>query len=307
MKKPVGSLTVEASIVVPIVFVVILPFLFLLRSVYVYDSVQSAVLETTRLMEPLLYLPEKLPEEGESAADISDHEKETADEAVESVDSLITTLESATGETGIESLIQNLALQQVVRFFLNRLLAEKNLGSRGLVDGTDGISYLLSDFELQDAEIENLFRIAVVYQREFPFARRFASLDPVYIQAVGRRFVGQKTQGRSDEDADETEEESKIYYRILNGNHYHIASCYLLDKEIRAMSRQEAEQKGYTACRYCGAQYIEQVVVTEGGTRYHVPSCYHVGGASERITWEEIQRMGYLPCSICIGGGEWFG
>ena len=309
MRRWDGSLTVEATFVVPLVFVVILPFLFVLRSVYVYDSVQSAVIETTELMQPLFFLTEKLPDPVSEAPEGTEQAEETAQGALHSFQQLLGTLEQIGQETGVDVLLKNLALQQIAKHFTKDLLEEKKLGQYGLSGGEGSLSFLLSDFLIDHDEYGQLFRIHVRYERTFPFRSTFASLKPVMIHAVARKYVGRPTQGDGSgggQDAGE-ESETRVYYRLRNGTHYHLASCYMLDKATSSVSRTTAEARGYQPCGFCHPETLSVVTITEAGTKYHSADCYHIGGSVTQVTWEEIQECGYQPCAICIGGGGWFG
>ena len=302
-----GALTVEAAIIVPVIFVLMLPFLYLIRSVYVYHCVSGAMYETAEMMTALCYLQAK-------TEDADDEETETGnglldldalDESLTSMEAMLALVGEVTDETGADVFLSGVAMQQAAQYFMNDLLSEKELEDYGLEGGTSGISYADSDFLCEDAVLDGIYIFCAAYTLEFPFVSDFASLPDVEITVVGRKYIGQETSGT----ASVTEESSDdgTYYRIGNGDHYHISGCYLLDKETETMTREEAEARGYSACSKCSADQYTTVVVTEGGIRYHAPGCYHVGGSATLITWDEIVENGYEPCEICIGGGTWFG
>ncbi len=309
MKHKQGSLTVEASIIVPVAFVVLLPFLFIIRTVYIYDAVQSAASDTAAFMSTVFYLSEKMPESGT----LEESFRETAEQAVQTYipeyQGLMDTLSEIAEETGAGIFVKNLALQQTARYFCDRLLKQRPVLTQGIRGGTKRISYILSDFFYTKNEKTDLFRLTLLYELTFPFNSRFAALRPVMISVTARKYTGCRLSGDTDGEDGEHEQQdvSGVYYRIQNGTHYHTASCYLIDKSLRTMSISEAQAQGYTACRYCKDHIGHVVVATNGGTRYHAPDCYHIGGQISTITWDEICSGGYQPCQICIGGGEWFG
>ena len=146
-----------------------------------------------------------------------------------------------------------------------------------------------------------------MYSLDFPFAKRFASLKPVVFSVIGRKYLGQPTRGGAASGGDHENEAKKIYYRLSAGDHYHLASCYLLDKDTRSMRKDAAVQKGYKPCGYCSTADLAVVAVTAKGKNYHAPDCYHIGGSVTTVTWDDIERLGLLPCEICVGGGGWFG
>lgn len=309
MKHKDGSLTVEASIVVPVAFVVLLPFLFITRTVYIYDAVRSAAGDTAALMSTVFYLSEKLPESGSLEEQFREKAEETVHTYLPEYTGFMETLSGIAQETGAGIFVKNLALQQVAKYFCNQLLKDQKIPEQGIRGGVKRISYVLSDFFYSKNGKSDLFHLTLLYELSFPFNSRFASLRPVMVSVTGRKFVGQKLAGDADGSGTDNEQNdvSGIYYRIQNGTHYHTASCYLIDKTLSTMTKSEAQTQGYAACVYCKDHVGQVVVVTNGGTRYHAPDCYHIGGQISTITWDEICQHGYQPCQICIGGGEWFG
>ena len=302
-------MTVEASILIPVAFVVILPFLFIIRTVFIYDAVQSAATDAAALMSTVFYLSEKLPEEGELEEEFREKAEETVQTYLPQYQDFVETLSGIAQETGVGLFVKNLALQQVAKYFSNHLLQGQKIPEQGIRGGVKGISYILSDFFYSKSGRTNLFHLTLLYELTFPFSSRFASLRPVMISVTGRKYTGCKLSGDSEQAGSRNEQEdiSGIYYRIQNGTHYHTASCYLIDKKLRTVSKSEAQAQGYSACVYCKDHVGNAVVVTDGGTRYHAPDCYHIGGQISAITWDEVCEHGYQPCQICIGGGEWFG
>ena len=301
-------MSVEASIVVPVAFLVLLPFLFLIRSVYIYDSVQSATAESAQLLAGLYYLQEKIPEDAGESGEDEGLETAVAEGSLSDYRSLVSLIRDKTGLPGAKALLKNLSMQVVLRYLNDQLLKEKKLENMGLTHGTAGISYLLSDFHYEENEYHDLIRIHAAFPLAFPFVSSFASLGPRQVAYVVRKFVGQEARGTGSEEgpgSDETEE--PIYYRLSNGYHYHTADCYMLDKDKRTMPIQQAYEEGYSACSYCHPQNETQVIVTSGGKSFHAAGCYRIGESVTPVTMSEIIAEGYLPCQICIGGGEWFG
>ena len=303
MKRERASLTVEASLVVPLMLVLMLPFLYLIRTVYIYDSIQSATLESAKVLGTAYYLESLDP--GERQEDEEDQTQTGS--AVDQMASFSSWIENETGKNGARALMQNLVMQQVLRGLNDHLLEGKALERTGLSKGTTAISYLLSDFHYQTEERGDLIRIIAVYEPDFPFAASFAFLPPAAVKVIVRKYVGQEAKGCHDDIRPEPEEEQAVYYRLSNGYHYHTADCYMLDKDKRTMSRKEAEAAGYHACVYCHPESLEQVILTSGGKKYHREGCYHIGESITRLTWADIEANGYLPCAICVGGGQWFG
>lgn len=308
MKKNIrGSLTVEAALVVPFVIVIMLPFLYILRSLYVYDCVRNAVFESAQMLESVLYLSNYIGDSEESTELVAVDEDQTDKEIIEQTgryEALLGMINSFTDGEGIKGLAKDIALQQIVRFLVHELTKDQNLDAWGLEKGALGISYLFSDFFYEEDGREGLFRIVATYQYEFPFVSRFAKMKPIVIQCVGRPFIGKTAEVKSAGES-ESGSDGNVKYKIGNGTHYHLPDCYLIDKETRQISASEALQLGYSRCGTCNP-VGNRVVVTEGGEKYHNADCRHIAPELTAISEEEIQEKGYVPCEICVGGGEWF-
>lgn len=300
-----GSLTVEAALVVPLVILLMLPFLYVIRSVYVYDCVHTAVCETAEMLEVLLYLSGKIPtgQEPEGQEPVDEKAEKVIIEQLETYQRVSALISEISGESVASSLIQNAALQQIAGYFIQQLLEDMQLEAWGIDGGMEGISYSMSDFFYEEEGHENLFKIIARYKPEFPFVKSFATLRPVSIQAVGRAYLGQDFTG----DESGSGETETVWYRIGSGNHYHTADCYLIAKQTQLLPREEAIRRGYMACKACNSESSGLVIVSEGGERYHEKGCHYINPNTIPVHQKEIEEYGYLPCQICIGGGGWFG
>lgn len=308
MKKRLsGSLTVEAAIVIPFIIVIMLPFIYILRSLYVYECVRSAVHESVELLESVLYLTTYLEKEDDEflVEDIEGTGDQEQDGIIQYT-MLMEKINDLTGGEGIKGLLKDLGLQQVVRYLVNQITKEQNLEAWGLEGGSNRISYLKSNFFYEKDGKEDLFCVVAVYNFEFPFVKRFVRMDPVEIRCVGRAFVGKKIQDVTEAGENTNETETKTYYRIGSGTHYHTADCYLIAKETIQLSHEMALEQGYTQCRQCSPGVAGKVVVTAGGEKFHESGCRYIHPSLTTIDEKKIQEKGYTACSICIGGGEWF-
>lgn len=307
MKRKIkGSLTVEAAITVPVIIIIMLPFLYILRSLYVYDCVRTAVMESAQMLENVLYLTNYI---GDSDKDGANAEGEAVSDEVqgqvEQYDRMLESINEYTGGEGIEGLVQNVVLQQIVRLMVYDLTEEQHLESWGLENGALGISYVRSRFFYEDDNRDALFCISAQYEFEFPFVSSFAKMEPVEIQCIGRAYVGKPAQVSDIEDTEKISEKSEVRYRIGNGDHYHTADCYLIAKDIVNISVDEAENRGYIKCRSCKPAG-STVTVTLKGEKYHTEDCRYIAPNLTIVNENEIEEHGYLPCDICIGGGQWF-
>ena len=305
IRKVRGSLTVEAAIVIPFIIIIMLPFLYILRSLYVYDCVRTAVFESTQTLQNILYLTNVAEDLKEGSEIEEEGMNEEAQEAKNEFQSLVGILDEATGGEGVSGLTKNLALQEIMRFLVIQLTEKQNLEAWGLIGGSERISYFRSKFLYDEEEQTALISVSAVYDFEFPFVRRFAKMEPVEIICVGRAFVGKETQEANRFNKSTETGDLNTKYRIGNGEHYHTLDCYLIDKDLQMMFRDHAIEQGYYECKGC-TPVSDTVVVTKGGDKYHEKNCRYIAPELTPLSEEEIEKSNYSPCEICIGGGGWF-
>lgn len=98
-------------------------------------------------------------------------------------------------------------------------------------------------------------------------------------------------------------------YITKSGSKYHAQDCPLIaNKQTQAISQEEAETKGLTACLKCLAknqlsseEKDDAVYVTKSGTKYHKPECNLIKNRqTSQIPIEEAVQKGLEPCGKCF-------
>ena len=318
-----ASLTVEAAVVVPMMILLMLPFLYFLKTTLVYETVRFALAETADVISQMAYLYDRLglndihrlynqeqaeqkQELGEAATMVEEEWLEAVRDRMQDIMDIIAKAEeiitrgpmSAEGYTAIINMLGR-------EWAANRMkeaLSHVNLEALGVKDGIQGLGFSASEFFYQDGVYQDLIALVVTYEWNIPQILGF-QFPAVSIQIQTRAFTGQPTIGSEDSGQDKT----SYYYRIGEGNHYHSLSCYLIKNSLVAMNEEEAQQAGFSPCLRCRPEQIQAFVyVTSGGEHYHKQGCSYIQPDLKAVTEEEIQTLGLQPCELCQGGGGGF-
>lgn len=314
-----GSIMVEACMVVPIFFLVMVPFLYLMRMTLCTAMMENALQGALEQLavESYVLMVSNGTEEGDSAEDatsavaaetdtiVSDpalaaHREELSDLQMEMRSYLAS-------ENGSEDLMLDLLGTLYLRGKIQHLLQEEDLGSWGIEGGWSGISLLGSRFFFSESGQDQLMQAALTIHWEQSFA--FWSPEDTVIYRTTRAFGGTdllRAEGTSGETSASSEDET--VYRMGQGVHYHQADCFLISKDILTLSAEEAISLGLRACERCRPSKISTglVYMTSGGDRFHTASCDYLFPELTALTKEQAERMGLSPCGLCYGGENYF-
>jgi hypothetical protein len=122
---------------------------------------------------------------------------------------------------------------------------------------------------------------------------------------TGVRGVGEIRPGEDSGPDEEDPPDSAVYYRIGNGTKYHSLDCYLIMKDVSAVTVSKARNDGYKPCERCRASG-EIVYVTSRGEHYHSQNCPSLFPDVHALSAEELAGGRYSPCALCQTEGGWF-
>ena len=311
--RPEGSLTVEAAILVPVLVIVLLPFLYLLRMTLFYTIFEQQVQEeVTKLgtMSYMLKAGEVQPDDSRKKKyAVEDQESKEAD-----YDSLMGWMGSMFTPVTAEETEEDLFLDAAGALYLWNMLQEKwtseELADWGVAGGWAGISFDDCRFFYKDEGHGMLIKAGVLVEWNSPVS--FWQPEPGRIIRVTHAFMGEKDQASAAYQLAEGKESEETVYRIGSGMKYHEKSCFLIDKQVSALSGDEAKSKGLLPCSQCGGGSGDeegggQVFITPGGVCYHSAGCSIIFPDLTEMTLAEAQAAGLTPCGLCFGGaGSWF-
>ena len=305
-----GSILVEASLVVPIFFIALIPFLYLLRICLSQTVLERALDEALRSLAVESYVI--LRDTEVSAGETVSGDTETIEGASELFsmreEMKDTAREGSNGESGDdESLVMDLAGSLYLRQKVMDILSSRDLSAMGIEGGKAGISFLASRFFYSEGTHRHLLHAEMTVRWDSPFA--FVDLGQSTFSRTTHAFSGEKEEGADGneisgkEDGDDT-----IVYRIGQGIHYHQADCFLIDKNIIRISVSEAELMGLLPCSRCRSDLAVTglVCMTSGGDHYHMSSCGYLFPDLRSMTLTEALEAGLSPCGLCYGSEGYF-
>lgn len=276
MKK--ASLTVEAALIFPIFFYVVVAFLYILQVILIQEEIQSGLTEVARYASQYAYIYEDVLA---SADDKKDQQPENEINEV------------------TKTIIDGTFFKSKLREFVN----VDRIDNSCIVNGFDGISMLKSCF-MEDKETID---IIAIYQVDIPL-KFFLNSNYTMVSRVNTRgFIGERrhSEEQKEENIDPDSDE-QIVYIAENGRVYHLSrECTHLKLSITIVSRDELEELRnknagkYKECRLCSSKIrVENVYITNYGDRYHVTlDCPGLKRTIQQVTKSQVKDMPL--CSKC--------
>jgi hypothetical protein len=320
-----ASMTVEAALVFPLFILIWIPFLYCLKYEILYENLKQNVFNTAQILSSAGYLMEQT-----GLRDVQNgvYQMENEAEPSEMTSAASDWLEQA-GEAGSYT-------ADLLRYCLKILEAPGTTGQvigreawKGAVDeawklAASAVSgkmqpesfwidlgaessprFAYSRFFYSKSGITDLISVIAYVPVRWPDPFGFFRDQRVYASVQTRAFVGNAWSSVSNTDNTADDEKKPTYYRIENGTHYHSLDCFLIEKDVVNMSREEALAEGYKPCKACGGG-SGIVYITKGGIRYHMKGCRYLFPDLTELTEEEIESGRYKPCGFCQLGGDWF-
>ncbi len=309
---------------VPLVILIMVPFVEVLRTTVAFVTVRTALFECADRMADygflyesvgLLHLHQGLETE-EKENVVVDRIEEISEEALEEIVVQSNIIESGLdvlfdilrGDSIQRALAENMypyLLNQAGKFAVSQMmekeLADIDLAGLGIRGGIEGLDFSGTKVLYQQGGHGALIRLRVSYCPAYVSEKGLLQGKPISITATVHAFLGA--------DAIKSEKVSEQYYRIGQGEKYHTLDCYLIDKDIGAMTAQAAREKGYSPCRRCEAQKMqdhEEVWYTSGGESFHEIGCAYLSPDLTEVTREQIDENEWQPCELCQGDGGGF-
>ncbi len=278
--KVKGSLTVEATLIFPLFFFVIVGFLYFFQVFQTQTKIQGNITEIAQEASRYGYLYELLTNGKEE----KEKEQVKTDDSNVAKD-IVTKL--------VEGSYYKIRFQQ---------LMDGDQELYGVKGGVDGISFLGSSFMEEDGIIE----IVASYKAKIPVPF-FSHLSfPVIQQVMTRGFIGASLLNETEEEKEENNEEEYVYI-TKGGKAYHShKSCTYLTVKISAVDasvlnklRNKSGGK-YYPCESCAKGEPEQkcYYITQYGDRYHTSQlCTRID--RNIITIKKSEVGDRKPCSKC--------
>lgn len=263
-----GSLTVEASLVLPIFLFAVVTFLYFFQIMWIQERVHFGLWETGKEFSKYGYVYDSVG---------------------------ITGMESDEYKTTTTNLISGVLTGERMKSYL----PDAFLNQSCVVGGAGGIQYSTSAFEE-----ENDICLVATYKVKIPVLY-FLTPDYTIVQQVKTRgFVGTEEIGTSEDDEDDID----VYVTDTGSVYHCSASCTHINLSIQAtkfgnVSSLRNQYGGkYKACEKCVKNKTlstkSKVYITTDGDRFHNSS--GCSGLTRRVKKVKLSTlMGYGPCSRC--------
>lgn len=260
----VGSLTIEAALVVPVFLFAILNLYSMMEIYEIQMYMQAALHQTAKEMAVEGYAYKQI----------------------------------AQAKNGLTLPLQVTFSETYVRGKVNQIVTKEKLDSSIIKNGRKGISYSFSKIMEKDRiELVALYKIAPRFTL-VPFSDVYT-----FSQAKVRAFTGydpsMEGKGTNEEEIYVFVTETGTAYHMDRGCSYLKLSISLIAKEDLAIARNQDGSK-YKACRYCKAQGRGGTLflITNQGNKYHTSvSCTGLKRTIRTIPLSKAS--GYHSCSRC--------
>lgn len=269
-----GSLTVEASLVLPVFIYVIIAFMYFLQVVRIQECLQNAITETGIFTVKYAYVYDYIMKYGKENASEENIKESgngsyTGNGQEESIENLKSRFESSI-EAAVAKAIDSTYYKVKMQDFLDINRINKSC----IKDGFDGIHTSLSGFMEEDDAVD----IILTYDIRLPLLFIHVEDIPV-IQRIRMRGWTGHVVAEKNTSTDTSDENEKMVYITETGNVYHLyRDCTYLNLSIREVNidqidilRNDSGGK-YKKCSLCGDSVPaggKTVYITDTGDRYH--------------------------------------
>lgn len=277
-----ASLTVEASLVLPVLVFAVVGLLFFIQIFNIEQRLQFALTQTAW----------EASEYGFIYKDLSEGKQEKSDR----------------GDTA--SIIRQLADGSFYSLTMKKYVDSEWLGRSCVLGGYSGLSFYGSKF-MEDGES---IKIVISYRIKIPFPLLSFLSFPLRQQIVSRAFIGSYDglgTGELPEDKENGEEDEEVYITETGTKYHRDMNCTYLKPDIICVNfeglsdRRNGSGGKYYACERCMVKggELDLCYITGEGTRYHrTVSCPGLKRTVSAISLRKAEETGKTPCSKC--GGE---
>lgn len=285
-----GSITVEASLVLPIFILAVVCFFFFFQIILVQETMQSALERTAKYAAEWTYAKTYLPEDEKT-----EEEEKPGDGRQDGKKQEGENKDRYSGE----DLLSTVLLRGVFERNLNTELVDASC----LKGGVKGILFLSNQLETSE-----MIHMTISYRFRIPISM-FGLRDIPSLQAVDvMPFVGFLGTGSGEKTGSDEEKEEYVYVTPTGTVYHKSASCSYIKINLSSTTLESVgglrNSSGgkYYPCESC-MKHGEQsgggiLFVTPDGERYHNSvSCSKITRTVKEIPLSEVG--GRSPCSRC--------
>jgi hypothetical protein len=275
-----ASITVEASIVLPIFILAMYAFIFFIQVISVQQEIQQGLLQTARFCEKIGYVYDYLMNydvEENNNQTVQSQENRPEENTSEENTPKVNTSEGALEDNKSES--SAIDTREVATYLITGGLMQEKfsevvdqhiINKSCVVGGVQGLNFLLSSYD----EETNIADVTVQYRVHIPIGLAIINDFNVIQKTKVRVFVGLSNINPDDE----AEEAEDYVYIAETGTVYHESKdCTHLKLSITKVNRSTLDTQRnssggrFSACEICKPERIKQeyYYITKQGDRYH--------------------------------------
>lgn len=294
-----ASITVEASLVLPVFIYAVVAFLYFIQILLIQENIQSAITQTGQFASQYGFIYDYIKNYEEN----DNHQEENDDHKEENSTKHTINKNIFDEYINVKDLGEAAFFQVKLREYINESLIDNSC----IIGGMNGISLMESKFLEQNDIVE----ISAIYILKIPVPIFGLGNIPAIQSVKLRAFTGYKPINYQAGNKGENNLEDKIVYITRTGSVYHLKrDCTFIKFNIRQAILQELESKRndnggkYYACESCTRNKqldpFATVYITSDGNRYHdTLSCSRLKRSVIEILLSKVQ--GRRPCSRCGG------
>lgn len=295
-----ASITVEASLVLPIFIFAMYAFIFFIQVISIQQEVQQGLLQTARFCEKIGYVYDYVInyEDQEESGQNNQPQNNTLEEN-SSKENLSEEMETESSVVDVRDVATYLITSGMMQGKFNEVVDQGIINKSCVVDGMRGFNFLFSSYD----DETYIADVTVQYKVHFPLGLAIIKDFDITQKVKVRVFVGLNNT-TSDEEAEEDED---YVYIAETGTVYHESKeCTHLKLSITKINRsslniqRNASGGKFYACEICNPEGVKQeyYYITKQGNRYH--SNTNCSGLKRTIKTLKRSEVGdRRPCTRC--------
>lgn len=263
MEQKRGSITIEASLALPLFLFFIINLLSMFNILAVHIQLESALHQTAKEMAVYGY-------------------------AIKQTDK----------NEMLSSTLGSVAFSETyVRNQVNKLLGKDYLNNSCIKGGSSGIIYSFSKFMENDRiELKAIYKV----EPQIPYIgfRGFYMVTGCTVRAFTGYHNAESITGQQEEQIVYVAETGSVYHSSKNCTHLDLSISRVNYKGVKKLRNDSGEK--YKPCEKCGKNSKDAVYITSEGNRYH--TTIRCSGLKRTVDAIPISKVGNKsPCSRCGG------
>ncbi|MDF2803623.1 MAG: hypothetical protein K0S61_3526 [Anaerocolumna sp.] len=298
-----GSLTVEATLVLPIFLFGILAVIYLLQIIGIQESLQQAITQMGLDTSKYAYVYQYIMDYGQDTDDQSvesEHSKEEDNSAFNTPDNI-----EETKKASVEALVSAGIDSTYFKAMLPKYVEEDRINNSCIKGGMSGVHTFMSSFMSEGDDID----IILSYSVKIPVPILSIKEIPFLLRVRIRGFTGHTTEINGSDNEEEQENNKTYVYITDTGVVYHLTKeCSHLKLSIEEADYKYIEDLRndsggkYYSCSICIHKNDiikdQNVYITKSGDRYH--SSLNCSGLKRTILTITLDQVGDKTlCTRC--------